>query len=430
MKTILFNTESYTTAIRLIPVIKALRSDGRYKVVTYSSLISAGGPAKAEILFKLFKTHSIPIKTNVDFGLEKYEGEISKAQTAYLQGFSTALQSSNLMNKVKYRKVPILKYAANSIAQWNAQKIRYFIWFEKIREALNPQLLINAYDVGGIKRYYTIAARTANIPTLTLKYGNDLVKARIVKKTAEYHCIWGEYYRDDYIQAGVSPDKLFVTGCPGFDEYFNQPFNKIGFLKSIGLDPAKKTVIFSIIYFDIAQELEALLKSCSNRNDVQFICKPHPDVIQEDIQRYKDIINQYRTPCIIAQNVVDPLMYLRASDILIGEFPSNFNIESLVFGLERILLRKHSTFYNFDKDHYPTDENKYSYIASNTSDLVDKLRMYLENGSPGKIDPAIRQYQEKFWYRLDGKATQRVIEAIDQIIHENSEKTSIPIKVK
>lgn len=416
MRTILVNAESYTTAIRLIPVIKALEISGRYNVITYSSLACAGGTEKAKILSKLFEESGIQLKTNSDFGLEQYQTEISKEQKDYLSRFKQCISDDSLHQKTNYKGVPLLKYVSDQIVEWNTIKICYIMWFEKILEACMPGLVINAYDIGGIKKYFVTAAQKVNIPTLTLQYA-AFYSYRTTKKNSDYFCIWGEYYRDVYLRAGAPTDRVYATGNPALDNYLHGSFDRDALLRHLGLDPDKKTVIISIVVMDLIKMIKYLLNNAENLNDIQFVFKLHPDVPEKDRRKYEEVLSQHKLPIIMLQDgPISALALLKASDIMIYGQDSGsctYTLEAFALGLEIILLFDQPMYFPL----FEFEEDKYCHIAWNEVEVMEHLKSILSRKCLYSTEHNAKEYREKLWHKLDGKATGRVIGIIDNIVN-------------
>lgn len=411
MKTILVNCESHSTAFQLIPLILALQQTGRYQVVAYSSLTWVGGDeAKVRSLVELFRDHGIELKTNRDFGLEELEGQIRRAQDDYERRARAALAASPRAMTAAYRGVPVMDLARESLLSWNRDKVRFFAWFERVLEVVRPGLLVNAYDLGSIKKYFVVAARTRGVPTLTIQYA-AIPTVRVARAASEYCCIWGEHWRELMIRRGTEPDKVFLTGCPALDLYFRPDYNSAPTYRKLGLDPDKRTVLMGAARIDLGHHLEAALGVVSRRDDTQLVLKLHPDTQPQDVRRYQDIIRNSGAPALLVhRQPVRPPELLAISEVFASYPISTYVLEALAFGLKILLLRDAEGEYHLD-----FDEDRFSTSIWSAEDMARELAAALEEGGEAPEPPAAEEYRQRFWHRLDGRSTERMLEVIERI---------------
>jgi hypothetical protein len=411
VKTVLVNCESHSTAFQLIPLILALQETGRYQVVTYSSLTWVGGDeTKVRSLVELFQEHGIELKTNHHFGLEELEDQILRAQDDYEQRARVAIAASPQAKAIAYRGVPVMDLALESMVSWNRDKVRFFAWFERVLEQVRPGLLVNAYDLGSIKKYFVVAARTRGIPTLTIQYA-AIPTERVARVASEYCCIWGEHWRELMIRRGTEPDKVFLTGCPALDPYFRPGYDPTPTYRKLGLDPDRRTVLMGAARIDLSHHLEAALEVVSRRDDTQLVLKLHPDTQPQEVRRYQDIIQASAAPALLVQRQpVRPQELLALAQVFASYPISTYVLEALAFGLKILLLRDAEGEYHLD-----FEEDRFSTSIWSAEDMARELAAALEAGGEAAEPAAAQEYRRRFWYRLDGRATQRMLEVIDAI---------------
>lgn len=93
------------------------------------------------------------------------------------------------------------------------------------------------------------AARKLGIPSATFVYSWDNLPKGRMAVPADHYLVWSEHMRDEMRR--YYPEKpeacLHVCGTPQFEHYFNSTLfeERAPFLRRLGLDPAKKVVLFS-----------------------------------------------------------------------------------------------------------------------------------------------------------------------------------------
>ena len=60
------------------------------------------------------------------------------------------------------------------------------------------------------------AGKEMGIPTVVFLHGLPARYNKIDDNRANYLCVWGEGIKEQYINVGVDPDKILITGHPSF----------------------------------------------------------------------------------------------------------------------------------------------------------------------------------------------------------------------
>ncbi len=272
-----------------------------------------------------------------------------------------------------------------------------------------------------------------NIPTLFVQEG--MGNPWESYSTAIYPtklAVWGDVAKNAYINRGISPDRITVTGQPRFDLYHGfdrkMDFSKKDTRKNIlyvtqplWKEPEKfpdgKNVIvktFDIIYC-AAKELK-----------LQLVCKLHPSD-KEDFYKKDDVF-------ILKDKAVSPKNYLKwycntgydpnsedmrelgcillSSDVIVTVFST--------VGLEGMMLNKPVIF--LDIANYAEKEpvsksltEKAGFaLASNKEEFIKLINRYLVNPD---IDVDVRnKFVYDFAFKQDGNTSKRVADLIDGML--------------
>lgn len=261
--------------------------------------------------------------------------------------------------------------------------------------------------------------------------------------------VWSRQMADEVIKLhGYPAKKLEIVGAVQYDRFMHfLPLSREEFLKSIDLDPSKKTIFFAggvniNHYFEIYR-LFVEERNRIWRGDFNFIVRPQPHAKLLDSPGWRLIEKMYRQARVYVSNPgsvdasgdrsnelrldlglddgPDELNYLlRYSDALVNNF-STMGLEAAICDLPTIHIGYDA--YTFGV-RFPVTTGfqqrmthnrrtlrlKASKVAKNERDLLDYIDLYL---SDRNIDHSARhEYAISECGELDGKAASRLVEMI------------------
>lgn len=338
-------------------------------------------------------------------------------------------------------KALIAKAGRTEICQ--KEKVPYNTDTNTVNEFLNlkgEKLFLNAADqhfaAHSLGRNLDEICRNHNIPSFTVEHSSFAMAGTIwslkeeILFDADKMAVIGEADYDAYTQLGVSPDRLVLTGFPPYDEYFdfirNRPFKKGNYIYFAGrnhpyisnspyhYDTNSWTAFLKHIY-------EVLLKVFP---DLDILVKPHPaEYFHNTAALYEHAVsNEFRSRIRIA----DP----RDSNIE-GIFNSAFVVSfSPSVVLESILLHKNAFGISSAQIMPPglLDAERHGIrflkttVPAIVSDVSDKLlTMMRVNGDRlrERVD-ACDEFMEKYFYKFDGKSSERVADAIISMMERST----------
>ena len=157
--------------------------------------------------------------------------------------------------------------------------------YEEILKREVPALFVSTDPLSPSEWPLTVGAAAAGIPTLGLVRSWDHLHKRLSAYTDELG-VWNEINKREAIELEHIPEeRVQVVGPVQFDPYFatGTLVPRGDFLRSLGLDPEKKTILLATggPFFKLAQAawLEELLMAMrANKFElpVQIICRTHP----------------------------------------------------------------------------------------------------------------------------------------------------------
>ena len=255
----------------------------------------------------------------------------------------------------------------------------------------------------------------------TLRY-RHLLK----QKNVQYHCfVEGQYRIDKFKKYGLDTiHKVYDTGLPKLDRFFNETYNKAKLIDEFKLDPGKKTVLYAPSYkptsiFLIGDQIPTLL------DDYNVIVKLHPYswqgkyVSHSHHRFFEKMVRQYPGIHLVNPDRTDIMPYMYIADTMISDGSSVIN-EFLALercGIIIDLPDEEQTHH----DGTPLLENKSSewlkesfVHLSSGEDILKAVEMALIPSSARK-ESLIRDKAYLFSY-TDGKSASRVKQVVDSIL--------------
>ena len=225
----------------------------------------------------------------------------------------------------------------------------------------------------------------------------------------DLHWLENEQLYETLVELGYSKDSLVVTGNPMYDSVFEKLKN---------FDNKKETTKIDVLFAPLAlyehgmmskQENEETIKKTiieilKNR-EINVSVKLHPST--QILENYQKIINE-SVPIFHQGDILD---HLAKNDILIT-YPGNSSI--LVFSL---MMKKPMILCNyFNRKPGVYVENKLAIECIDPKKLVDIIhKVSKKNPIPNE---RIEEFVKEFFYKPDGKASERLCDAIIGLINK------------
>ena len=333
MKNILFITESYTTAIRLIPVYLKAVEHPEVNPVMFSTNPAAGA------LKDLFDEHQVQGRSIQDL-LSPDEMEAIKARQTEYAGIWTAETAQYEDGDLNYMGVPLFKKYGGYLLNWNLQKIAFMTIFDKVAERLNPDVLIVGYDSGGTKKYYVNRAGELGIKTVHVQYSYYPEHLQFDRKwiNSDYYCLWGQAHLEPFLPRKKMRANAVITGATAFDLYIH---DRREVRRELGYHPEDRLFLVGIGQVFQLEKFMREIGQFKARPGDRFIIKLHPD--------YHHLTDEFRTGL---QNLpidyqlvgaeISPYKLLSAVDYSIAFHQDTLWLESFYYRVPPILVNLHS----------------------------------------------------------------------------------------
>jgi len=288
-----------------------------------------------------------------------------------------------------------------------------FLNMIKIGIISKPNIIIVITDAPSIERSIIHAGKMLKIPSLRLQIGLIGHRHDQCELLVDKMAICGEATKKILTdKCKIDPDKLIITGCPAYDRLVNanKYFNKEQILMNLKLKEYKKIIVFATENLTEKENnklANIVCKSLENFHDIQLIIKVHPG--ESDLETYKNIAKKVGIDYKVIRDI-DIYKILYISDLLITYFSAT--------GLEAMLLKKPvitlNPFEGNDPVGYATSGA--TLIARNVKELQGSISIALyENQAITTLIENMKEYVYKQSYKQDGKATERVVDLIEEM---------------
>ena len=311
-------------------------------------------------------------------------------------------------------------------------QILYIELMKRAIEVEKPDLVLITYAYGRLGRAAVIAGNLKGVPTLEVQHGiihpyhegyiyvkdeithDDRVTPPIPDKTAVY----GYYHK--YLLTKVSTyqeDSVVVTGSPRYDLlcHADKLYSKEKILSKYKINP--KIILWTTQCHGISNEenvknFEAVFRTMQNLKDVTLVIKQHPN----EGKRYTKMIQKYLNKYNLEMNVVvtpkdsDTYEQIFMCDLMITRHSTT--------AMEAVALKKPVVILNLSGEPDPVEYVKEGVALGvyKEEDLKTAIEKLLKEDS--ELAKNRKGYIEKYLYKIDGKASERVVNMIDEMIIE------------
>ncbi len=269
-----------------------------------------------------------------------------------------------------------------------------------------------------------------NIDALTARYRYIL---RPITKIA----VSGEIMKRDAMAfQGLTADQIAMVGAIRYDPYWRKTPREITreeFLESLGADPDKRVILFGTLPSIIYEYSPDIIKIILQAGAAGKIPEPFQIIVSsidraaEDQEHYRDSFSDYKNIIFVKsashqhrdfyQNL------LRCSDVVIS-VGSTLNIEAALLGAPSLWIAfdgdsngkiKDNAIRRFYEIPYLKNiwETGGIKLAESPEELVAEIAAYSQNRN--RDSEKRRLMLEKLFFKLDGRAAQRLLETIKDI---------------
>ena len=303
-----------------------------------------------------------------------------------------------------------------------------------------PNLILLENEEGWrVRAFLVIASKLKNTPTLAVQHGGfehtqrgsmhpkdeippvgsvKLPYCPIPDKTAVY----GNYYKELLTKVIIYPENsVVVTGQPRYDILADADkiYSKEEFLSKFKINPNHKFVLWTTQCHGISREeniknFKAVFRTMQNLEDVTLIIKQHPNEGKRYTKMIKDCLTNYKIDAVVTQKSSDTYEQIFVCDLMITRHSTT--------AMEAVALNKPVIVLNLSREPDTVEYVKEGVALGvyKGEDLKPAIEKLLKDDS--ELAKNRRGYIEKYLYKIDGKATERVVNLITKMIEEKKEK--------
>ena len=285
-----------------------------------------------------------------------------------------------------------------------------------------PKVIITANTKNWDGRLFTEIGNACGINTLTIQEGLYETPSFHYMFNSKRIALQGEEVKHDFLKSGVEKGRLVVTGAPVYDFIednvrIKKEANNFKYLEKYGIDLKKGLIVFASQPHDkklykIEEKrriLMGLKMAMANFPDRTLVVKLHPYEGYEELP--DSILEKNCDKNIVVMKDINIFDLIYICDLLITRWST--------CALEAILLDKLVMTINLGAapDPFPYAENNVALGVYREEDIMPSLRKILyDRNTKEKLRESRSKFIEKYAYRLDGNATDRILSLIREMM--------------
>lgn len=318
-------------------------------------------------------------------------------------------------------------FSPASITETLRHIIRETILFEKFLREKKIDIIFALHELNRWSKILAFLSFKLGIPFVTLQEGAYYTESFSLSFHTEYstaNLVWGEQTVDLLRKLGNAPEKSIIVGDTHLDTALpkykgRKEFYKEKVCKDLELEKDKPLVL--IIGGVGGVPLIKVISEMEKPRDINFVLKLHPGVVLRSFA--EEVKSKFESENFKVLQHYNPYDLLVASDVCVSLGRSTLTFEALAFDKPIIELEGEMAFFS-----------KYGVaLVANEKELARKVREVLDNGVDGinYVDKErLKRVKEYIFYKLDCKATDRVIDVIKFILKERSHYKRWNLKVR
>ncbi len=294
-----------------------------------------------------------------------------------------------------------------------------------------PDLVFVTSEYGLFERGLVVAGKLNDIPTLALQHGNigPLHEGYVYPKNSisasgsveSPHCpipdktaVYGPFHYDILTEmSAYPPSGVVVSGQPRYDKLVmaNRFFSREEFCAKLGLSPDRKIVLVVTQGWPMRELfIRSVLGALKKFPEVQIVIKPHP---RENSELYRRVVDEQNIIATILPRKSETVEALYACDLLVAAFSTVIT--------EALVLDKPAVTVNLTAEDPAPYYKEVTLRVNKKEDLVSAIAKALrDENTREKLRKAGKKFVFNHTYKQDGKATERVVNLVEQMIKEKT----------
>ena len=314
------------------------------------------------------------------------------------------------------------------------QALLFIEMLKRIIDLQKPKLLVITCEYSHLGRAAVMVGKLKSIPTLALQHGvihpthvgYFHTKDEISNKVDPKYCplpdktaVFGPYHKHLLTKISAYPkNNVAVTGSSRYDilYYVNKIYSKEKFFRKYKINPNHKIILWTTQCHGLNQEENiknfiAVFKTMQNLDNVILIIKQHPGEKKVHTKMIKAYIKKYKLKnVILVPKNSDTYEQIFVCDLMITKDSTT--------GMEAVALNKPVIVLNLsgEPDRVEYVKEGIALGVYKEEDLKPTIEKLLKNDSVLRKNR--KKFIRKYLYKIDGKATERVVNLIEKMIQE------------
>jgi len=363
--------------------------------------------------------------------------KVKQASSIFNRKWMAEVSDKKLQQSLNYKGVRLWPLIQHIMTVWVPLFVEEDIELIECAKAMikaeRPASIVIVFESGPYGMASIIASNLKGIPTVALQHGlihprhflymhhrvtTNLKEKPIAVPIPTKTAVYGNCVKDVLTKVGHYPEEsVVVTGQPRYDllAKADEIYDKEEICKTLGLNFAKRIVLLILSSYlqgveDPREVVASAIIATSQFDDAQLVIKPHPGECSHVPQ---DVIAEMGADNVmIVPGYLNELLYI--SDIVINQ--------GSTVGLEAMIMDKPVININYTglPDQMPFVESGAALGVYQEEELPLAIRSVFEDEELiAKIKIAREHFVYEHAYKQDGKATERVVRLILEMVEEH-----------
>jgi len=291
-------------------------------------------------------------------------------------------------------------------------------FFDRFITHVSPKIVLAVPDRGRMGRIGVEIARKYGIPSLTIQAGLIDEHPENGFLLADKVAVMGPQAKGIYLNRGVNPSQVFVTGMAHWDSLFRtDEARDRRELEEHGIDTRKTIVVFAtenISLVGTVKRIQGTMSGVLNLDNTVLVIKVHP---REDPDIYRKMAQSYPSDRILVVRDVDLHSLLNMCALLVDGF-SNVALEAMMIDKPVVSINLSGK-----PDQFPFEEYRCALIVRNYDGIPTAIHRILRDSQlQAELKKGRMDFVAEYAYLADGKASQRTAEIIASTIGQHARR--------
>ena len=418
-------------------LVEKLKKDERYNVtvVEHHHTDKLDILSEKKLLHKPFESYVTP----------KSVLKVFKMLIAYRKLWKDLKTDKRVIDSLNYKNIPLYDLLEDELSYLFSKTlvgvIGFFEVMKRVIDVEEPDIIVASCEYSSYARSAVVEAKSRRIPTIGIQHGimgqyhfdyrhaaheisNDSTLCPNHCPIPDKTVVYGTYHKDFLTRiCGYPEDSVVVTGQPRYDVlcHADKIYSKEKFLEKYKINPDHKIVLWTTQWgFSDAENisnLKAIFKTMEDMKNITLIVKQHPREEERETEMIEKHLNNYRINAIVTPKISDTFEQLFVCDLMITRHSTT--------AMEAVALNKPVIILNLSGEPDPVEYVREGVALGvyKEDDLKPAIEKLLKDDS--ELAKNRKRYIEKYLYKIDGKATERVIKLIEEMINEKQKRDEI-----